>query len=45
MADPPPDPLFAENEWLYAYWLRQYGWSRGLDMKGIALVGLPDDAK
>jgi hypothetical protein len=41
---PPSDPLFVENEWLYAYWLKQYGWSRGQDMKGIVLVALPDGA-
>ena len=42
---PPSDPLFNENEWMHAYWVKQYGWSRGLDMKGIALVAVPDDVK
>jgi hypothetical protein len=30
-----------ESEWLYAYWLKQFGFSRSEAMKGIAVVKLP----
>jgi hypothetical protein len=30
-----------EGEWSYAYWLRQFGFSRGNDMKGMALIQVP----
>jgi hypothetical protein len=30
-----------EAEYLFAYWLRQFGFSRGQDMKGLAVVKLP----
>jgi Family of unknown function (DUF6932) len=36
----PPDPLAAESEFERAYWMRQYGMSRGLDYKGIAVIDL-----
>ena len=36
------DPLAVENEWHRAYWVRQYGWSRDAEMKGIALISLPE---
>jgi hypothetical protein len=29
------------NEWLQAYWLRQFGFSRADDMKGLAVIKLP----
>ena len=38
---PQGDPLEAENEWERSYWIKQYGWSRGLEMKGIAIILLP----
>lgn len=31
----------AEAEWAYAFWLRQFGFSRGKDMKGLAVIKLP----
>lgn len=34
------DELHARGEWLRAYWIRQFGFSRGVDMKGMALVQL-----
>ena len=37
---PQGDPQEAENEWWRSYWIKQYGWSRGLEMKGIAIVPL-----
>jgi hypothetical protein len=30
-----------EDEWIYAYWLRQFGFSRANEMKGLAVVRLP----
>lgn len=30
--------LYWQSEWDRAYWIRQYGFSRGLDYKGIAVV-------
>lgn len=39
---PQGDPQEAENEWERSYWIKQYGWSRGLDMKGIVLVSIPN---
>jgi hypothetical protein len=30
--------LYWESEWDRAYWIRQYGWTRDLDYKGIAVV-------
>jgi hypothetical protein len=29
------------NDWTFAYWLRQFGFSRADQMKGIALIKLP----
>jgi len=29
------------DHWIYAYWLRQFGWSRADEMKGIVLVSVP----
>jgi hypothetical protein len=29
------------NEWLLAYWLRQFGFSRADQMKGLAVIKLP----
>lgn len=31
----------AEAEYAYAFWLRQFGFSRGQDMKGLAVIKLP----
>lgn len=35
------DPTRAESEYLNAYWLRQWGFSRGNNMKGIAVMRVP----
>lgn len=35
------DPSRPENDWIIAYWLKQFGFSRGNDMKGMALVTVP----
>jgi len=35
------DPSAAFDHWLYAYWLRQFGWSRDDKMKGILTVQVP----
>lgn len=35
------DAARSENEWTLAYWLRQFGWSRGNEMKGLAVIRLP----
>lgn len=32
------DELYAYGEWERAYWIRQFGFSRGIDKKGMALV-------
>lgn len=29
------------SEYVYAYWLRQFGFSRGVEMKGLAVVSCP----
>ena len=34
------DVLHGRGEWMRAYWIRQFGFSRGVDMKGMALVQL-----
>jgi len=34
------DPKYWESEWWRAYWLRQFGFSRETDPKGIALLTL-----
>ena len=39
---PKGDPQESDYEWLRAYWIKQYGWSRGEEMKGIVLVSLPN---
>ena len=31
----------AESEYAYAFWLKQFGFSRGEDMKGLAVIKLP----
>lgn len=36
----PDDELHAHGEWERAYWIRQFGFSRGVDKKGMALVQL-----
>jgi hypothetical protein len=33
-------PSYPRWEWLRAYWIRQYGFSRTDEVKGIAVVGL-----
>lgn len=35
------DPSEAHDQWQYAYWLRQFGFSRDNKMKGILRVKLP----
>jgi len=35
------DPQDASGEYVYAYWLRQFGFSRGDKIKGIASVSVP----
>lgn len=30
-----------ESEYIYAYWLRQFGFSRGDQMKGLAVISVP----
>jgi hypothetical protein len=32
---------FGVSQWMNAYWIRQFGFSRDLQMKGIVLVGTP----
>ena len=39
---PKGDPQESDYEWWRAYWIKQYGWSRGEEMKGIVLVSLPN---
>jgi hypothetical protein len=34
------DPRHAVGQWMYAYWLRQWGFSREGAMKGIAVIKL-----
>jgi hypothetical protein len=41
---PEDDQRYWEGEWQRAYWIRQWGFSRGQDKKGIALIKLPEDA-
>lgn len=33
--------LAGYGQWMRAYWIRQFGFSRGNNLKGIAVVGLP----
>jgi len=35
------DPTRPEDHWMYAYWLRQFGFSRADEMKGILRVPVP----
>lgn len=35
------DPSRPEGEWLFAYWLRQFGFSRDNRIKGLAVVKVP----
>ena len=37
---PSNHPFGALSEWLRAYWIRQFGFSRKVEMKGMALVRL-----
>lgn len=30
-----------EAEYMYAYWLKQFGFSRGEHMKGVAVINIP----
>ena len=39
---PQGHPLEADNKLNREYWEKQYGWSRGLERKGIALVPIPN---
>jgi len=38
---PDGDPARATSEWMYGYWLRQFGFSRRDVPKGIAVIELP----
>ena len=35
------DPSNDDGQWMYAYWLRQFGFSRSDEMKGILRVQVP----
>jgi hypothetical protein len=35
------DPARPDGEWLHAYWLRQFGFSRADEMKGIVTIEAP----
>jgi hypothetical protein len=35
------DPSQAEADYMFAYWLKQFGFSRGEHMKGLAVISLP----
>lgn len=41
---PIPHLLFQEGEWWRAYWIRQFGFSREVDPKGIVIISIPDGA-
>jgi hypothetical protein len=41
---PAGHPLYWEGEWKRSYWIRQFGFSRAQEMKGMALVKLPEGA-
>jgi hypothetical protein len=41
---PPGHPLYWNSEWDRAYWIRQWGFSRRSERKGIAVVSLPQGA-
>ena len=34
-------PLHAHGQWRRAYWLRQFGFSRSVEPKGLAVINLP----
>lgn len=38
----PGDPRANESEWMNAYWIRQFGFSRGNEMKGMALYSIQE---
>jgi hypothetical protein len=42
---PTPHLLFEEGEWWRAYWIRQFGFSREVDPKGIVIISIPDGAQ
>jgi len=35
---PTGDPLYWDGEWMKAYWIRQFGVSRGEENKGMAVI-------
>ncbi len=39
---PESHPLYWEGQFMRAYWMKQYGFSRGEDFKGVAVVELRD---
>jgi hypothetical protein len=41
---PCDDPAYMESEWRRAYWIRQFGFSRRDETKGIAVIELSGDA-
>lgn len=38
------EPDVPESDWGYAYWVRQFGFSRSNQMKGIAVLQLPGES-
>ena len=38
---PDTHPLHWEGQYAWAYWLKQFGFSRGNDLKGVAVVRVP----
>lgn len=36
-----PHPLSSHSQWMRAYWIRQFGFSRGNHLKGMVLVKVP----
>lgn len=35
------DDTRPDAEWMHAYWLRQFGFSRSDEMKGLAVIDVP----
>jgi len=38
---PQGDPNFGQGQWMVAYWIKQFGFSRDENLKGIAVLALP----
>lgn len=41
---PEGQPNYGQGQWMRAYWIRQFGFSRGHDMKGMVVIKLPRGA-